>query len=157
MQTSVGTSFLTAMGGKSSLPTGKTTTENGAISLETTGMERVNFFFKMCRGLDRINLEKMLEKSWLENKLDTLKIIYQCRDCRGGGKGERQLFRVGHSRRRYRPGGLRPHTGPDSVPEHAEHAADRQHHPAGGPGAIGVGGAVAGAVCTAALSPLTES
>ena len=43
MQTSVGTSFLTAMSGKSSLPTGKTITENGAVDV-TTGMARVNCF-----------------------------------------------------------------------------------------------------------------
>lgn len=92
MQTSVGTSFLTAMTSKSSLPTGKTITENGAVSLVTTGMARVNLFFKMYRGMTKAQLIKHLEASWVEDPLDTLKIIFHTRDCRGG-KGERLLFR----------------------------------------------------------------
>lgn len=92
MQTSVGTSFLTAMGGKPPVAAGKTVTENGAVSLATTGMARVNLFFKMCRGMTEAQLAERLEASWTEDPLDTLKVVFQARDCRGG-KGERLLFR----------------------------------------------------------------
>eukprot|EP01130_Rhizamoeba_saxonica_P001228 TRINITY_DN11114_c0_g1_i1.p1 TRINITY_DN11114_c0_g1~~TRINITY_DN11114_c0_g1_i1.p1 ORF type:complete len:651 (+),score=162.59 TRINITY_DN11114_c0_g1_i1:39-1991(+) len=36
-------------------------------------------------------IEELIVKSWQENPLDTLKIIFHTRDCRGG-KGEKQLF-----------------------------------------------------------------
>jgi hypothetical protein len=54
-------------------------TENGARSYDTCHDGRVELFFKMC------------EASWNEDPLDTIKMIFQTRDCRGG-KGERQLF-----------------------------------------------------------------
>ena len=92
--TSVGTSFLHAMGGKPAVPVpaGKTLTENGALSLASTGMARVDLFFKMCRKISEEQLVSLLEKSWAEDALDTLRIVFNARDCRGG-KGERALFR----------------------------------------------------------------
>jgi len=89
-------------------------TENGAISLPTTQSAwrthttqpsnlsrnnvaqeqvgaRLNLFFKTVRGLTQENLHSYLEAAWKENPLDTLRIIFQTRDCRGG-KGERLLF-----------------------------------------------------------------
>ena len=94
MQTSTGTtSFLEAMGGKLpvGVPAGKTVTENGAVSLETTGMARVNLFFKLCRGVEEEQLCALLEAAWAEEPLDCLKLIFNGRDCRGG-KGERRIF-----------------------------------------------------------------
>ena len=65
-------------------------TENGALSYATTGSARVDFFFKTVRGLSSESLHDFLTKSWNESPLDTLKLIFHLRDCRGG-KGERQL------------------------------------------------------------------
>jgi hypothetical protein len=69
-------------------------TEKGAPSLSTTGSARVNFFFKAVRGLaeDEARLHQMLSNCWNEDQLDTLKLIFQTRDCRGG-KGEKAIFR----------------------------------------------------------------
>jgi len=69
-------------------------TEKGAPSHSTTGSARVNFFFKAVRGLgDREDvLKSMLVNCWEEDPLDTLKLIFQTRDCRGG-KGEKAIFR----------------------------------------------------------------
>ena len=94
MQTSTGTtSFLEAMGGTKvkSLPAGKTLTEKGALSLETTGIARVNLFFKACRGVGEEQLRELLEAAWVEEPLDCLKLIFNGRDCRGG-RGERLVF-----------------------------------------------------------------
>lgn len=91
MQTSSGTTFLEAMGEEKVLPDGKTLTEKGAISLETTGMSRVNLFFKTCRGIEEEQLYNLLDAAWDEDKLDCLKLIFNTRDCRGG-KGERLIF-----------------------------------------------------------------
>ena len=66
-------------------------TENKAISLGTTGSNRVNLFFKTVRYLKKEDLVNYLEKSWEESPQDTLKIIFYNRDCRGG-KGEKKLF-----------------------------------------------------------------
>lgn len=66
-------------------------TENGALSYATTGCARVDLFFKTVRNIDEGLLTFLLEKSWCEDPTDTLKLIFQSRDCRGG-KGERTLF-----------------------------------------------------------------
>ena len=66
-------------------------TENAARSYATVYDARVEFFFKAVRGLKDDHLRIRLENSWAEDPLDTLRIIFQARDCRGG-KGERQLF-----------------------------------------------------------------
>lgn len=66
-------------------------TENGAVSHSTSGDARVNLFFKMCRGMSDDDLATRLTEAYAEDKLDTIKIIFNTRDCRGG-KGERDLF-----------------------------------------------------------------
>ena len=63
--------------------------EKGAISYRTTTNYRVDLFFKTCRQFNDMTL---VSNSLVENKLDTMKIIFQARDSRGG-KGERKLFR----------------------------------------------------------------
>eukprot|EP00818_Percolomonas_sp_WS_P009688 CAMPEP_0117448428 /NCGR_PEP_ID=MMETSP0759-20121206/7394_1 /TAXON_ID=63605 /ORGANISM="Percolomonas cosmopolitus, Strain WS" /LENGTH=591 /DNA_ID=CAMNT_0005240811 /DNA_START=95 /DNA_END=1870 /DNA_ORIENTATION=- len=81
-----------------------TTTENNDKALSTTGTARVNFFFKTVRGLERSALFRLLDASFEEDALDTIKLIFQLRDLRGepgpdgkptssGGKGERRLFK----------------------------------------------------------------
>ena len=67
-------------------------TANGAKSLATSRKASVDLFYKTCRGLDSTNLSDLLEKSWKESPLDTLKIMAYVRDIRGG-KGERKIFR----------------------------------------------------------------
>jgi hypothetical protein len=69
-----------------------TKTLNGAFSLATSGSARLDLFFKTVRGIDNTKLEELLEKSWQEDPLDTLRLIFYNRDCRGG-KGERAIFR----------------------------------------------------------------
>lgn len=68
-------------------------TENGALSYNTSTDHRLNLFFKTVRdlcefpyGSDR--LFDLIENSWSVNPLDTMKIIMNWRDCRGG-KGDR--------------------------------------------------------------------
>ena len=68
-----------------------TFTENGAISLANTGSARVDLFFKLVRNIPRTALERLIETSWYECPLDTMKILFQSRDCRGG-KGDRTPF-----------------------------------------------------------------
>ncbi|KAJ3121379.1 hypothetical protein HK098_003755 [Nowakowskiella sp. JEL0407] len=68
------------------------TTWNGAPSLATTGSARVDLFYGACRGKPEDEMCKLLETSWNEEKLHTLKIVAYCRDCRGG-KGERAISR----------------------------------------------------------------
>ena len=71
------------------------TTENGAPSLLTTGSKRINLFFKLVRDVTG-NHESgsfiwLLNEAFEEEPLDTLKILFHGRDCRGG-KGDRKPF-----------------------------------------------------------------
>ena len=69
-----------------------TLTENGALSYNTTTNARVDLFFKLTRDFHQNNNFKFfIEKSLNEDKLDTLKIIFNGRDSRGG-KGDRESF-----------------------------------------------------------------
>jgi len=71
------------------------TTENGAPSLETTGDARVNLFFKLTRDSTKNNkFYDWIDASLNESKIDTLKILFNSRDCRGG-KGDRDPFLKG--------------------------------------------------------------
>ncbi|EFC41010.1 predicted protein [Naegleria gruberi] len=67
------------------------TTHQCAPSNATTGSARLDLFFKAARGIEESFLLQLVEASWNENPLDTLKLIFQTRDCRGG-KGEREIF-----------------------------------------------------------------
>ena len=66
-------------------------TENGANCYDSLDNPLVELFFKTLRGCSKENMIIYLEKAWNYDKLKTLKIIYQTRDCRGG-KGEREQF-----------------------------------------------------------------
>ena len=68
-----------------------TITENGAPSFSTTNDARLDLFSKVCRDTETDRLAGLLERSWAVSPLDTLKIVFHLRDCRGG-KGERQQF-----------------------------------------------------------------
>lgn len=89
----------------------ETTTENGAISLSSTNDSRVNLFFKTTRHekknifnyddseedseLEVVypenNINNLIDESWINYPLDTMKILYNWRDCRAG-KGDRNGF-----------------------------------------------------------------
>eukprot|EP01102_Stenamoeba_stenopodia_P003514 TRINITY_DN135_c0_g1_i1.p1 TRINITY_DN135_c0_g1~~TRINITY_DN135_c0_g1_i1.p1 ORF type:complete len:494 (-),score=142.80 TRINITY_DN135_c0_g1_i1:308-1789(-) len=68
-----------------------TYTENSALSHSTTANGRIDLYFKTVRGINNELLVSLLENAWKESPLDTLKIIFQARDCRGG-KGEKLIF-----------------------------------------------------------------
>lgn len=69
----------------------QTYTDNGALSYATTGNPIVDFFAKANRDTDFELLESLLLKAYRFSPLDTLKIVFFKRDCRGGS-GERDLF-----------------------------------------------------------------
>lgn len=68
-----------------------TRTENNALSHATSGSARVNFFFKVLRDTGDQELITLLENAHAENIDDTIKLVFQLRDSRGG-KGERKQF-----------------------------------------------------------------
>jgi len=66
-------------------------TQNGAASLASTLDARLNLFFKAVRGIEPENLIPLVDASWNVSKLDTMKILMNWRDCRGG-KGDYSGF-----------------------------------------------------------------
>lgn len=69
-----------------------TVTENNSPSYSTTYSKRLDLFFKLLRRFDKnSDAVNMVYESWKENNLDTLRLVFQARDCRGG-KGERDVF-----------------------------------------------------------------
>ena len=67
-------------------------TNNGALSLSDTGNARVNLFFKLNRDSHAtLNFFQLIDNAWDEDILDTIKIIFNARDARGG-KGDRKTF-----------------------------------------------------------------
>eukprot|EP01111_Echinosteliopsis_oligospora_P001013 TRINITY_DN112_c0_g1_i2.p1 TRINITY_DN112_c0_g1~~TRINITY_DN112_c0_g1_i2.p1 ORF type:complete len:541 (+),score=130.46 TRINITY_DN112_c0_g1_i2:101-1624(+) len=75
------------------MPPELTYTQNGAITYASSGDPRVNFFFRAVRGWDAEQVRGHLNAAWSVDALDTLKLIFQTRDCRGG-KGEKHLFKI---------------------------------------------------------------
>jgi len=71
---------------------GLTTTDNGAVSLQSSGNDLLNLFVATVRGLDDERLGDLMDKSVNESLFYTLKIVAYVRDIRGG-KGERDLGR----------------------------------------------------------------
>ena len=67
-----------------------TTTENGAIAYSTTNSKGFDLFTKLIRGASYEKITELFYDSWLENPIQTLQILLNCRDCRSG-KGERQI------------------------------------------------------------------
>jgi uncharacterized protein with von Willebrand factor type A (vWA) domain len=70
----------------------KTTTWNGEPSFATTTSARVDFFYAAMRDVEKSRFLQLLDASYREDALHTLKIIAYVRDCRGG-KGERLIGR----------------------------------------------------------------
>ena len=66
--------------------------ENGALSYTSTGDARVDFFTMIVRDSSNQDLIiPVLHRAWMKDPLDTLKLIFQKRDCRGG-VGEKDVF-----------------------------------------------------------------
>ncbi len=82
-------------------------TEKGAKSYSVSGDPRVDLFFKSVRNMPCADFsaaedteeakekyfEFLLEECWKKSALDTLRLGFYIRDCRGG-KGEKLLFRA---------------------------------------------------------------
>jgi hypothetical protein len=76
-----------------------TTTNNGAPSLSSTCDARLDLFFKATRNLGGINMSdyqnetlyNLIDASWKVDPLDTMRILFNWRDCRGG-KGDHSGF-----------------------------------------------------------------
>lgn len=66
-------------------------TDNGACSLACTSDPRLNLFFKLVRNIEDENLLPLIDESWSSSKIDTMRILFQWRDCRGG-KGDYMGF-----------------------------------------------------------------
>jgi hypothetical protein len=69
-----------------------TTTDNGAVTLQSSGDDLLNLFVATVRGIDETRLYELMEKASCESMLYTLKILAYVRDIRGG-KGERDIGR----------------------------------------------------------------
>jgi hypothetical protein len=84
--------FNQAMFGNSTiLPKGLTYTENGALSNSTTNDARLDFFSKVLRDTTPEKINDILRDAWTLSPLDTMRLIAQKRDCRGGS-GEKKVF-----------------------------------------------------------------
>lgn len=68
-----------------------THTENGALSHASSGDGRLNYFSKVLRGTETEQVVEYLTEAWTESPLDTLRLVAQKRDCRGGA-GEKKVF-----------------------------------------------------------------
>ena len=69
-------------------------TENGAISHSSTMEPCLNLFFHSVRGMNPDRFQIMFNDAWQVNPTLTIQLLAYIRDCRGG-KGERQLGRMG--------------------------------------------------------------
>lgn len=68
-------------------------TENGDRSLPTTGNGLTNLFFTLGRDTSPDELRDLVKAAFHENPLQTLKVIFHARDCRGG-QGDRKTAQV---------------------------------------------------------------
>lgn len=70
-------------------------TQNGAVTNSTSLNNNLDLFFiaGASRTMSESDIHKMLAKSWAENALNTLKIIFWAGDVREG-QGERRFFRI---------------------------------------------------------------
>ena len=67
--------------------------ENGALAYESSGDARVDYFSKIVRNTPKEEITALLEKCWNLSPDDTMKLIFQKRDCRGGN-GEKDIFHI---------------------------------------------------------------
>lgn len=79
----------------------RTRTENGAVTLRTTGDECLNLFATIgaLRGADAAEIAARFLRAYAENPDLAMKTLFYARDIRGGGSassglGERRVFKV---------------------------------------------------------------
>ncbi|EFC39076.1 predicted protein [Naegleria gruberi] len=72
-------------------PNNRTVTENGATTFSSSGSNLVDFFYFTVEGISQQKIHKLLDASWREQPLKTLKVIFFIRDIRNG-KGENEIF-----------------------------------------------------------------
>ena len=72
-------------------PLNQTFTQNGANAYVSTGSGLVDFFYFTVSGVSQRKIHQLLDESWKEEPLKTLKIIFFIRDVRKG-KGENSIF-----------------------------------------------------------------
>lgn len=72
-----------------------TTTENGAVTLRSSGNYCLDLFFRAggMRDADEAEIGRTVTRAYTENPADTMKILFYIRDIRGG-MGERRFFRI---------------------------------------------------------------
>ena len=87
-----------------------TTTENGAVALNTTGDARLDLFGTIgsLRLAEKERITRLFAQAWKADPLFATKIVFYARDVRGG-LGERQTFRtILQYMAEYHPEALRP-------------------------------------------------
>lgn len=77
---------------RNAMKTNKTTTENGALSYQSTRSPALDFFFKVVRNTPVTTTSSMFQNAYVDDKKTGLRLAFHLRDCRGG-KGERDQFR----------------------------------------------------------------
>ena len=92
-------SFKSSLYSSSPYETLKVENENGGAAFSNTGDPRVDYFSLVVRGSPKEKIESILEKCWETDKLDTIKLIFNKRDCRqdeegNGGSGEKEIFLI---------------------------------------------------------------
>ena len=72
-----------------------TKTENGAVSLASSGNKVLDLWSGITRDSSEESLLKALHESWIESPIYTLKCMFAKRDIRGEcGQGERRIFTI---------------------------------------------------------------
>lgn len=74
-------------------PAIRSLTENQSLTFANSGDPRIDFFFNVIQGATLEKTHDLLEKSWKAHPLDTMKLVMNCRDIRGG-KGIRAQFLI---------------------------------------------------------------